>query len=320
MSKEVSYENIVSKTHTKLIPNRKGDAIYRASGILPNRGIDADIRSVLGIKKEIPYKEKSKTLKIYQIFHDKSSFERCFDSSVITPLSLVPNFKSERKLFEQLGDIAYTTNQISESRAVLHACRYNEGHRFIGFTSHKHDLKFYRMDRSVALSEIDESLVSKCLSDSRVKFISFRIHPCFDFISSVKIHSGRGAEFIISNFLKDYYRFDDKAFQNLKEEMNGKLFPYCNCYIGRREEVQGYGEFLLDFLTWADNRYGLDRTQIRVERERRSYCNNRGWGYICEQLPWYYLALRYGKNFLLAFIDKNKVISFHDRIGYGLIG
>lgn len=312
---------IVRDTKALLVPNRKGVKIYRACGKLPYNKCSPRFRDVMHMPRKQEYARKNKRLKIYQICHDEISLANCIDNEYITRLSLNPDLKPDDRPLELLGDVKHKTNQISESRAFLHYDLHRTKHDYIGFTSHKHNRKFFTNDRAICVSDINIDLVDKVfVGHPEVKLLAFRVHPAYDFIDNVKIAGVKGVGRFLFGFFKDCYHFDRESYQNLLTCMNGKIVPYCNCFIGNKLEIRDYISFLKDFLDWADTTHGFDKILLEVNRGHKSYDPKRGWGYICEQLIWYYLVFRYGKGFMTAFIDEHGVIAYHDRVGYGIKG
>lgn len=312
---------IVRDTASLVIRNKKGVAIYRASGKLCFKRRAKPYKAVRFAPRKVPYEKKSDFLRIYQLFHDQDSFHNCFDTEYITRLSLNPDFVTDDNSVLLLKDIKHMTNQISETRAFLYVDKLNINCQYVGFTSHRHDHKFFMQDRGIPITHISPDIVKRCFDTFLpVKMISFRIHPAHDFIGDLAIADQFGTINFLRNFFKDCYHFDDASYLNLIDCMQGKLFPYCNSFIIPRNELRDYVSYLYNFLDWADFKYGLDKTNIAVNRCKRSYAPNRGWGYICEQLPWYYLTFKYMKNFVIAFIDDTQRITYHDRIGYGVEG
>jgi hypothetical protein len=172
-----SNKGLVRESHKYIVPNRKGSfCIYRASGRAPVRR-----KTFFYPDKIFNYKEKNKELKIYQIFHDEGSFGNCIDTKYVTRLCVNDDFDAEGNDIEYLGPIKYRTNQISETRAFLHATLKQPKHFYIGFTSHRHDFKFFPKDGSCPLGGINYNIVVNAFSfHPWVKMIAFRIHPAYD--------------------------------------------------------------------------------------------------------------------------------------------
>jgi len=312
---------LVRDTRSLLIPNKKGVSIYRAGAKLPKSKLSPSYKSKIFTPRLQEYKDKDENLKIYQLFHDAVSLSNCYDSQYITRLCLEPSFKTDDKTIEVLRDVKYKTNQISESRAFLHVCLSPITHKYIGFTSHRHNRKFFRLDRAIPVQDIDYDMVDRAFSGyDNVKFIGFRVHPSGDFIPKTKIGNSVGVEAFLYGFFRDCYHFSRKDYDNLLCSMKGKLFPYCNSFITTRLDIEYYSSFIMDFLDWGDSNYGLDKLKIDVKKGHRSYGLNRAWGYICEQLIWYYIAFKYDRNFVTAFINEDYQITYHERIGYGIKG
>jgi len=312
---------IVRDTKALVIPNKSGWNIYRPAAKLPKSKLSPHYKAKIYIPREQDYKRKSHKLKIYQLSHDEASLGISIDNKYVSRFSLDRSFKTKDKTIEILGDVKHKTNQISESRAFLHHAQYGPKIKYVGFTSHKHDRKFFRKDRAITLSEIDLDIVDRAMTGCpNVKFIGFRVHPAHDFIKGVDIAGSNGTEEFLYGFFKDCYHFDRESYDNLLESMRGKILPYCNCFITHDKEIRQYAAFMLSFLDWADDKCGFDKQLINVRKGHRSYDVSKEWGYICEQLIWYYIAFKYKKNFTIAFIDENHHISYHDRIGYGIHG
>ena len=312
---------VIRDTYEMIIPNKKGVRVYRASKKYKPKSRSKEVRAINSIPKKLEYAKKNDKLEIYQLFHNNDAFKNCFDTEYITRLSLNPNFITADPTVLFVKDIKHITNQISETRAFLYLGNKDIRCDYVGFTSHRHNGKFYAQDRSISIEDINLDIVRKvfdtCLP---VKMIGFRLHPAHDFISTVQIGDKTGVPDFMYGFFRDCYHFDRPSYNNMLKSMDGKIFPYCNSFILPRLEFKNYVTFVSEFLDWADGKYGLDKVRLAVDRVKRSYSPDRGWGYLCEQLPWYYLTFKYVKNFVMAFIDDEHKITYHDRIGYQIEG
>ena len=219
-----------------------------------------------------------KKIKIYQIYHDKESYNRCTKNNPdIIPLNV-----------SKMKDLP---SQLAECRAFYKAVKYiGMSKGYVGFTTYKHDQKF---PDCVRINDISIDLIERGFRDDQVKLIAF--DPTKDIFKHMDEYFPGMSEFIITWMreemgLKDNPRWMSKM----------KHYPLCNCFIMKSSEFREYFKFFDKFVNYITDTQGIDNYLLTIPVSNTS----RGWGYFCEMLLSFYLMFKYKNNFKIAHINK----------------
>ena len=248
-------------------------------------------------------------LKIYQIFHDNQSLKNCSNSKYITKLC-VGNKKISENDFEAINNNKYNTNQLSESRAFCYAVEeIKDDCSYIGFTSHKHNVKFGNKTNKgilfdcIKIEDLNYSMVRNSFLNKNVKLISFL--PTINFIYQTEEQFHPGMIDFIMLWMKKEFKIDNHFEKKIKKWATNAYAPYSNAFIMNSDEFKKFYKFFNKFINYIDKNYNINEYSLDIPVIDKS----RGWGYFCERIITFYLFYEYNNKFKIAFINKEKNIN-----------
>jgi len=234
-------------------------------------------------------------LKLYQMFHNKETFEQCSKDKRIIKLCVgydLRNYENINGEFILANEGKYTQNQLVEYPGFYWAANHIDNEKYIGFSVYRHN-KVCRTKRSI------EQVVSLDYDNLFLStgVVAFTYHPWNNLIKHDNIvHPGMWD--FIGKWLVGTKNITENEWKDICRISSQKTSILRNCFILPTKLFVDYFRFLTDFVEYIDKNYNIEAYSLDIKVPDR----NRGWAYFCERIINIYLLHRYGKDLRIGII------------------